>query len=60
MLYITVFKSPFPFVCITVLPELISFIDTSGCTSATLVIASSIYPASVKSFFKNLYLTGVL
>ena len=27
---------------------------------AILLIASSMYPASVKSFFKNLYLTGVL
>ena len=35
-------------------------IAISGCTSAILVITSSIYPASVKSFFKNLYLTGVL
>ena len=52
--------SPFPFVCITVLPVFISFKAISGCANAILDIASSIYPASVKSFLRNLYLTGVL
>ena len=60
MLYIASFRSPFPVVCITVLFPFISLIAISGWLSAILVIASSIYPASVKSFFKNLYLTGVL
>ncbi len=60
MLYITLFKSPFPFVCITVFPVFINLIAILGFTKAILVIASSIYPDSVKSFFKNLYLTGVL
>ena len=47
MLYITVFISPFPFVCITVFPVFISLIAISGCINAILVIASSIYPDSV-------------
>ena len=52
--------SPFPDVCITVFPVFISLIAISGCTNAILVTTSSIYPDSVKSFFRNLYLTGVL
>ena len=47
MLYTTSFKLPLPFVCITVLPVLISFIATLGFTNAILVITSSIYPDSV-------------
>ena len=52
--------SPLPFVEIVVFPVFISFIDISGWTNAILEITSSMYPVSVKSFFKNLYLTGVL
>jgi len=60
MPYITAWISPFPAVCITTFPVLISLNAMFGFTNASLVIASSIYPDSVKSFFKNLYLTGVL
>ena len=51
---------PLPFVEITLFPVLINLIDISGWISAILVTTSSIYPDSVKSFFRNLYLTGVL
>ena len=60
ILYTTDFISPLPFVEIVVFPVFISLNEISGCTKAALVITSSIYPVSVKSFFKNLYLTGVL
>ena len=60
MLYITLAKSPFPFVCKIIFPEFINLIAISGWINAILVTTSSIYPDSVKSFFKNLYLTGVL
>ena len=39
--------APLPFVCITVFPVFINFIAIFGFTKAILVIASSIYPASV-------------
>ena len=60
MPYITSCIFPFPLVCIITFPVFINLNAILGFTNASLVIASSIYPDSVKSFFKNLYLTGVL
>ena len=58
--YIVSFIFPFPKVDKIILPLLISLNETFEFASAILVTTSSIYPASVKSFFRNLYLAGTL
>ena len=56
----TDFKSDLPDVCKTVFELFIYLKLILGLESAILLTTSSIYPASVESFFKNLYLAGTL